>query len=515
MTRRGLSALARAGVVLGLGLALSACAAWSWGQGLSEEDSGLPATSNGMVVAVADNGFAVASARLTGALRENFPDGIALLGSRLGEVPLVPEWGVEWTGVATVATAQLSATAAGPRISVTISGLQLAADAILPGVASCALALNADTATLTTGISITTAKSGALQASVLSDVTWATSGPVPDAANGAAPAPDVDDCLALFVGQTHVLDALSEELVTAAAQNVLSAMASTLVAVLPHLLGVGLGSRVTLSVDEGSAEATFEVKGPDGPSANPWSFADGRLFVFFSVASGGKRHECVPPTDPPMAAGLPVPALNDTSSATLMVNESALLRALHLVWAAGRVCGDRATRSVDFRIDDVAQAWPAMAALSASDITARVWPDGAFSAAFDDGPDDAAQLTLGTSSLRVELYATLDGARVLATAFTIGLSVTGPLVVADDGSVWLQSEGVAVSSATEVAGGIVKPPSNIASVLGDPLAQAILNNAPVWQLPSLPGASTTVQTRRAGGYLIFSHPSVEAPKATP
>jgi len=487
---------------------LGGCAG-TWGTGLGEQPSELPTTTNAVVVVLGDDGFTVAGARLTGVLSEEYPGAVALDGVRPGtQLPIstgFPDWVASWLGDTLPASISVDASVAGPTLSVELETLSLDATLEQPGAITCNGTVSGSSLKLTTRLVLKGTKSGQLEVSLLDEAQW-----------DAGPVVDFGTCLDGVGGDPTQLDELLAGLATAIAADVLAALAPGLETALPSALGVGLGTRVEMVMADpglGEGSAVFELIAPEGVGDKPWSFSEGQLYLFFTAGTGGARHPCVPADDnnPPTAPSLPVPQVNAGQTTTLMLSEAALLRSLHLTWLAGRLCGDRATAEVELPLEEAVAAWPELGALGETTLSARAWPQAAFEAAIDESAEGDPELTVSTAAVRVEVYASVDDARVLVTAFTLGMTVSGPLQVSDTGEVWLDSTAISVTSATEVGEGILAPPANIAATLGEPLAVAVLNHSPVWQLPDLPVAQTNVDISRLEGYLVFSWPTPTVP----
>lgn len=476
-----------------------------WGSGLTEQPSGLSKIANGVVVVLDSAGFAVASARLTGAMSASFGDGLALATADPPQErvlsPRFPDWALSLGGQAYPGFGTLAATVGGPTLEVTFD--TLAADVILTRADgfSCFGLVSGDDLRLSTRLALESNKAGALEVSVLDEPSW----------HEPLPSLDIADCVNTLTGDPQTTDAIVNDLLAVVGSRLLSDMAAPLESTLPELLGVKLGTRLSVSmVDAGQGEGTaeFEITAPEGLGDEPWAFANDHLYVFFSLGMNGSRHDCVPPpeTDLPALQSLPVPSTAQGDSTMFMVNELAVLRGMKLLWMAGRFCGDRALGDLELPWFLAEGGWPELEALGQHELTVRVWPQSELQTQFTSSTDGTPRVVVATSSLRVELFTMIEDTRVLATALTVDVTIEGELVVNADGSVGFDGDSITVDGVDAVDSGIVPAPSDVLAAVGEPLAAALIDEVPLWQLPDLPVASTVPDIRRVDGYLIFAWP---------
>lgn len=493
-----------------LGAWLTGCAGIGWGSGLSaDRPPSLEATQSGLVVVLGPEAFAAASEDATDLLLEDWPHGLTVSG----DLELSPDIGLPGL---TVTGFELIIDILAVELVPSTVGIEVRLSAYAPptileimhgggDTRLCSSEVGFDRAELVGHVRLDRDKLGRVSATLLEDVELVVTEPrfhpgackftlSPTAAEEAA---------------QQVLDWLAEQAMTLIGPG--------LAAVLPEVLGLDLALAATEIVADdgvGSGSVSMEVRAPEASGEIQfWSFADGLLTVHYSVGLEGERHACVPAHDVDEAWNDGVPLVTDTA---LLVNTSVAVRAVRLLWAAGRMCGDRASRGVELPVEQLAAVWPELERLGPAPVLSfRMWPGAEPRVAFEAG-QEGVELRLEADDLSVELLGEVDGAVLTLASIVFDADFRGPLVVDADGTVRADPERVSVVVTNGVGTAALLPAPQDTATVAEALAEAVLGGRQLWQLPPLPiGPLSSEVELRDDSHLVFPIQLPEPPGATP
>ncbi len=255
----------------------------------------------------------------------------------------------------------------------------------------------------------------------------------------------------------------------------------------------------------GAGATRLQVAVSEAATGGLAKFTDGSLVVPLTVGVEAERHPCVPPSGLPTPALQALPALGSLEDAAVSLHAGVIERAVVGVWASGVACGDHLQALAPLPADEARAAWPALGERLGADtpLDLRVWPEAPLEAQVDEG-DDGATLTVWLPRVRMELMATLDGARVRVVTLIASLSVGGGLEVAHDGALWMDLRQIDVTQIETEAGLLSDPPETLARSLAAPVVRGGLAGYPLWSLPPVPSAGEgALPAHLVDGYVVF------------
>ncbi len=479
------------------------CAAGFWAHGLSTEaPTNTPATANGMVLVMGEAGWRVAAQTIAKDLGQAYPDGLIFDAGAQGSAVAVPDESTLTVGFEAAALhtgpveLQVDPLGVVLEIATALQPLEMTVEA--GGRALCEVTVGFEHGLLRGRLALTRSKLGRIHAGGLSDVTL----DAPEATIDLSDCPD----LAAASGARFTDSAdpdLAQALLDAVGAEAFAALGPTLADTVPSALGLDVSSDATAQFIDGVGEGWLRarVRASEAEQGNWWQIAGGRLNVPYAVAIEARGHPCAvgEVLAPPAAQSIPQVA----ADAALLLADNVLAYAVWGLWRSGGLCGERASRDLRWRADELLPGWPALSALPAdAAITLRVWPDAPPQVVIDTsaaGPRARVAIPPWT----LELYADIDGASVRLATLRAGLEVVAGLEVRPDRSVWLAPESVTVNATGAQPGLFAAPQPEIIERIAGPLANAIVAARPVWWLPTFPLGPHDVVSHEAG-YLVFA-----------
>ncbi len=477
MTARWLSPLL---VVAGLTLSGPGCDGLDWGSGVAEsqltpEQFG----SNDLVVVVNESALGSAAQRVN-----------ASLGTTL-------EQGLEFAGWASITDLGLGAQFSwdnmlvklGPvQLAMAGAGLHLTAGVEIPPATIhlaqgdlfiCNVSLSLDAGLIDYGLVLGVDKSGRAQATL--------NGPV--GFNGGERVINFDECVELL---SEVDLDVWEELLW---QQITADLAAGFNEVIQERLVRGLGldiaaewSGVVTANAAGTSRGRLEIRAeapapaPAAPAADPGQGSEepaGPLVVSFSVGLETEAHPCVSPASTnPQPTAPSLPPVDAVESDSILIAHHLLDRAVAAGHRSGRSCGDRLARQFSMAAQELVEVWPELSRLDpTSELTVRLWPIDAPALVLNEDRAVAA-----TNKIEVDIYATLDGARVRLASFIVSAEVSGTAVI-NDGWLMLDGDSTSVTSSKQLAGLFGEPPVGFVDELATSVADALLHQQPLLPVP--------------------------------
>ncbi len=486
----GLAALAAA--------TLGACSGLPWGGGLgSDPPAPVAPVPNGLVVVVGPEAVAVAALDAAGALEAAFPQGLELEGSV--QVPM-PQWGdgveatLAWAdGQVTPREAELVAGPSGLELGIALDAQPLYVTVQKSTGGVCAFGLTVTSLALDVVIGFSADKMGQVKAKAAGAAT----------AHLEAPYLTHDGCW--FAGDAKVEAALMAAMAQRVAEDLEPLIVPKLVTLLPQGLGLNLTMQVGARLADGAlgeGEALMVVRPPELAGSGWMQLVGEQLVVPFAVDIGAARHPCAPDVPLPAASGRPIPK-TEPQRAAWLVSVDVLRRGLAALWAAGGLCGDRATAGMTLAADELATAWPALSRLPAgARLHARLWPEEAPDVTAGAGVE-GPELTLKSGRVAVEVYATLDDTQVRLATVRGEVEVTSALRVDPDGTVRLQPLDVRLTAAGAEPGLLGAPDEAFAAAFVPALATQLTDTLPLLVLPPAAADGEVTTARVEGGYLVL------------
>ena len=485
-------------VVLALAFGSAACGIDPWSAGtLSERPSEPTAVPNGLVMVLGQDAFDVASAELAGALTAAWPNGMKLHGEHVlhtsGAVEHVLSWDdlvLNWSALT------VTSGPGGLEVQVAVSCNPTPVEVAIAGEPKCFVSFDFDVGMLRIPISLASDRFGRVQAELIETATLE----IPALGLSWEPCAQVD-----YADP----DTYEAELLERLAQDASSVLFDELLSELSDDLGLALATSMSrISQDDGIGTATtsLEISAPESTSGQFWNYADGFLFVPFSVAVDTTRHPCVPAeAELPPAAARQIPSLEHLSlQSSLLVNGDVARKVALSSWLMGELCGGHATRGLGLTADAFVQIWPALSRLDkGSAIAVELWPLEEPGVAFEPG----VSVRLKTGGMSVAVLGEIDGAMIRLATLTVEGEAAGDLRVDATGQVWVEGTHVA-ATATKQQGGLFEAPSTtVAEAFAEVVAAEMLSRVR-WQLPPMPGSPDEINVTMEGAYLVFWRPQL-------
>jgi hypothetical protein len=469
-----------------------------WGLGINTEQAPPEdKTANGLIAVLGDEAFARASARLTNAVKNHWPEGMQLNGSGtisgdavgLGELEIIYE--DLWIEIGLI---EVSAISNGLGAQLSIESPYVTVHVMDGDKAVCTETLSFHVL-IDSQFSLGQDKYGRVE-STLIDVEMVGV----EKTNG-----DFGPC-DYALGPVLFHDTMQEVGKSLSAHLSLT-VGPIVEQSLPDALGINLAMDYSVSHGNSPAEtglARGRVHATSVPDETFWSYIDGKLIVPFSVALHADQALCVPEEPLPHPPSKLIPSMDGPQARVLLVNTAVAAKAFKVAWQTGLICDDRLAESVNLPAELLRNIWPVLESFgSKAPLSIRIWPQ--------DNPeitfltiDGTAWMRLDTGLMRMEVMVQYDDAWLRMATLDVTVEVEGPLLIDQDGSVLLDPAHVDVVTLQSLDGLHRAPNFEAIENLTQTLVESVVMDRSLFHLPPFATEAGQLQIELHGDYLSFN-----------